>query len=122
MHRLHLAALGLLGGALLIWLGAMSLVLSDANLPDAAAGKMLAVFGPLRPAEESFAAIVKAGGRPVRPVAGFIWVTQSDRLGFAGRLRAQGARAVYGEFTFGPALAGCIAYIGGKPARPPSLL
>lgn len=122
MRRLHLAAFGLLVGVLVLWLAGMAFVLNAALLPDEASGKVLAVFSPWQAEEQSFAAIIEAGARPVRPVASFIWVVQSDDAGLARRLREQGAHAVYGEFRFGPALAGCLAYIGGKGAQPPSVL
>lgn len=112
MARHHLAAAALLAAIVAAWAVAMALVLQTARLPDEAGGLMLAAFAPLTGAEESFRAIAAAGGRPVRPVARFIWVAYSDEPGLAGRLRAQGARFVVSDFAFGPALAGCLAYVG----------
>ena len=79
---------------------------------------MLAVFAPSRSSEQTLASVIAAGANPVRPVASFIWVAQSNEAGLAGRLRNQGARGVFGAFTFGPQLDGCIAYVGTR-SRPP---
>lgn len=121
MRRAHLLALGLLAAVLLVWGAAMAVAVNAARLPDGASGKVLAVFGPSASSEATLAAIVAAGARPVRPLAAFLWVAQSDEPGLAGRLRAQGALAVFGDFAFGPSLSGCIAYVRADK-RPPNLL
>lgn len=105
MHRL---ALLLAAGALLLWTGAMALVLRAAELPDDASGMLVAVFAPGTEAPAAFAAVLAAEGAPVRlttPALGLL--AYAETPGFAGRLRAQGAVLVLGDFPFGPVLAGC---------------
>lgn len=112
--RRHVAALGLLGAVLLTWGAVMGKALLDARLPDTASGKVLVMFSPRLPAEQAFTALIAAGARPVRPLADFLWVAQSDEAGLAGRLRAAGALGVFREFAYGPTLAGCLAYVSSE--------
>lgn len=92
-----------------------------ADLPDDAGGTVLAVFPLETPAEAGMAAIVAAGGRPIRdPVPGKVWVADGTESGFAGRLREQGAILVFDDrWPFGPTLAGCAAYLPVPGAPPP---
>jgi len=108
-HRLALAAaLTVLIG----WAAAMLWVLRDAALPDTASGTVLAVFQPRMDGEAILAAVVRAGGRPLRPLwPGNVWVVNGAEAGFVRRLRARGAVAAYGEMPMGPVLAGCFAYV-----------
>jgi hypothetical protein len=122
MRRLHLMALGLLTAVLAAWAGAMAVAIADARLPDKASGKVLAVFSPSSPPEQAFAAMIAAGALPMRQVLPFVWIAQGQEAGLARRLRAHGAKGVYGAFTFGPRLAGCFAYAGSRPKPPPNLL
>ncbi len=110
MSGFHSTAALFLAGALLVWVGAMAVALSAARLEPEQSGKVVALFAPGGDSEQAFGAIVAAGGKPVRPVfGGFVWVAQSDAPGFVGRLKAEGARAVFGEIAWGPMLAGCFA-------------
>lgn len=107
----HRVALWLFGTVLAVWLAGMAVALRDAALPDAAEGKVLAVF-PLDMADgAAFDAVIRAGGRPVRKTwAGFAWVAQGEGEGFVGRLRDEGAVTAFGEIpVVGPALGGCMA-------------
>ena len=114
-HRLA-AYLGL--GTLVVFALAMALTLRAAALPDRASGKMLAVFSARFDEDRAFAAIVAAGGKPVRPVvSGFVWVVASDQPGFAGRLKRQGALGAYRKMPLAPQLAGCFAYVDAKALR-----
>jgi hypothetical protein len=114
-HRLAL----LLGASVLVaWLGVMMAIAHEARLDPSASGSVLAVFEPGTEADAAFAAIVEAGGKPVRATwLPFVWVTASDEPGFVGRLTGQGAIAVYGEMPFAPSLAGCLAYADSKVAE-----
>lgn len=118
MRRLHLAALLFFSAVMAVWLSAAAVVLSAASLPDEAGGKALAVFDPRRSADETFAAIVTSGARPIRAVLPFIWVVQRDEAGLAGDLRRNGAHLVTAQFTFGPMLAGCLAYVDPRNPTP----
>ena len=119
LSTFHSVAALFLAGALVVWIGAMAVALSAARLAPEESGKVVVLFAPGGSAEETFGAIVAAGGKPVRPVAAdFLWVAQSDEPGFVGRLRAHGARAVFGELSWGPTLAGCFALT--PQGRPPS--
>ena len=114
-HRLAL----LLGAVVMLgWLAVMLAIAHEARLEPAAAGSVLAVFEPGTEADAAFAAIVEAGGRPVRTTwLPFVWVAASDEPGFVGRLTGRGAVAVYGEMPFTPSLAGCLAYADSKVAE-----
>ena len=107
-HRLAVQLfLSLLAAALLV---AMIAVRASA-LPDGASGKMLAVFDPRLEEQAMFAALVRAGGRPVRRTSlPSVWVVAGDAPGFAGSLRHAGAIGAYGELPISPQLAGCFAY------------
>lgn len=105
-HRVAL----LLGGAVLaVWAGFMAVALDDAALPAESDGIVLAVFPPGAAEEATFAAVVRAGGQPVRQTwLGFAWVVRGEGEGFVGRLQAEGAWAAYGTIPVaGPALGGC---------------
>lgn len=101
----------LLGGAVAaVWLVAMALTLKDAQLPAEADGTVLAVFPPGSSDDVMFGAVVRAGGEPLRSTwIGFAWVARSTDPGFAGRLRSEGAKAVFGDLPVGPVLGGCAA-------------
>ncbi|WP_245593354.1 hypothetical protein [Azospirillum halopraeferens] len=106
----HGMALALGAGVLAVWLGAMAFVLREAALPPETDGTVLVVFPPGTPDGRAFAAVVEAGGRPLRQTdVGFAWVARSDEPGFVGRLEAAGALGAFGELPIGPQLGGCMA-------------
>ncbi len=62
-----------------------------------------------------FAAITRAGGRPIRTTwLDFVWIATSPSQGFAGRMRSEGAIGTYRETPFSPQLAGCFAFVDAK--------
>ena len=106
----HGLAMALLGGILLVWAGLTGLSLQRAALPDRTDGMMLAVFSPGTSDADAMAAMVRAGGEPVRSTwLGFAWVARGPEPGFVGRLKAEGALAAFGELPVGPTLGGCTA-------------
>ena len=105
----------LMAGVVLGWLAILVLVLRLAALPPVASGKLLVLFAP-GSAAEAFAAIVAAGGAPVRPVLGGLgWIAQADAPGFVARLEANGALAAYPGAPVGLTLAGCFAFATDPP-------
>ncbi|MBP2299459.1 hypothetical protein [Azospirillum picis] len=106
----HGLAAGLFAGVLLVWAALMGLSLQRAALPDSTGGLMLAVFRPGTSDADALAAMVRAGGEPVRSTwLGFAWVARGQEPGFVGRLKAEGALAAFGELPVGPTLGGCTA-------------
>ena len=99
-HRIAL----LLGGAVLaVWTGFMALALNHAALPPESDGMVLAVFPPGTPETAGFAALVRAGGEPVRQTwLGFAWIARGEGEGFVGRLHREGALAAYGSILRSP--------------------
>ncbi len=93
----------------------MALSIRFAALPPQASGTVLAVFPPATASDEIFANLIRAGGRPLRETwLSFVWVVSSDKPGFVGRLRAEGAIGAYGELPITPQLAGCFAFADAK--------
>ena len=104
-----------MAGVALGWLGVLVLVLRLAALPPGASGKLLVLFAP-GSAAKPFAAIVTAGGVPVRPVLGGLgWIARPDAPGFVARLEANGALAAYPGAPVGLTLAGCFAFATDPP-------
>jgi len=66
LAREHRLALGLFLSLLLAALVATVIAVRASALPDEASGKMLAVFDPRLDEQGMFAALVRAGGRPLR--------------------------------------------------------
>jgi hypothetical protein len=111
LAREHRLALGLFLSLLLAALVATVIAVRASALPDEASGKMLAVFDPRLDEQAMFAALVRAGGRPLRRTwLSSVWVVAGDTPGFAGSLRQAGAIGAYGELPISPELAGCFAY------------
>jgi hypothetical protein len=107
----HRLAIGLFLALLVAALIATMVAVRASALPDSASGKMLAVFDPRLDEQAMFAALVRAGGRPLRRTwLPSVWVVASDAPGFAGSLRQAGAIGAYGELPISPELAGCFAY------------
>jgi hypothetical protein len=103
------AVLGFFGLMLAIFLLVSAGIVWMADQPNGRAGIFTVVFPPGTSMTERFLRIHAAGGAVVRggTLPGFA-VGHSDRPGFAGRLRAQGAWLVLtpGAFQFS-ALGGC---------------
>src|SRR5262245_10657184 len=66
LARDHRLALGLFLSLLAAGLVGMLIAVRASALPDSASGKMLAVFDPRLDEPAVFAALVRAGGRPLR--------------------------------------------------------
>jgi hypothetical protein len=110
----HRFALSLFAGVLAAWFAGMLLVMRQAALPAEAQGIMLVVFEPGIASDAAFAAIARAGARPIRETAfGFIWVVSGN----AGRLEAEGALGAYHELPISPTIAGCVAVADAKVAQ-----
>lgn len=113
----HRLVLGLFVAVLAIWTAAMAFTLRRAALPAGAAGPLLAVFEIGTSEDDIFAAIIAAGGKPLRPTwLPFVWTVAGDEPGLAGRLEAAGAAGTYRELPVTPSLAGCFAYADTKLA------
>ncbi len=114
----HRFAIGLFASVLLVWLGAMVILMRHSALPDEASGKMLVVFEPGIASEQAFKAITDAGANPIRVSDfNFIWIAQSDAAGTAGRLKQNGALGAYRELPLSPVIAGCVAVADQKISR-----
>ncbi len=111
-HRLVLI---LAASVLVVFLLAMAITMRAAALGPAATGPMLAVFPAGDDDDQVFAALIRAGGRPMRKtwVPG-VWVVAGDEAGFAGRLKREGALAAYRQLPFSPQIAGCFAFVDQK--------
>lgn len=113
----HRLALAIAAGVLLLWALGMAVAMRAATLPPEASGAMIAVFAPGMDENQALAAIVNAGGAPLRRTwIGPVWVVQGEAPGYAGRLTAAGALAAYREFPLSPEIAGCFAYADAKAA------
>jgi hypothetical protein len=113
-HRLALATAAAI---LAVWLAGMAVAMRAAALPPEASGAMIAVFPPALHENDALAAIIAAGGKPVRRTwIGSVWVVEGDAPGYAGRLRDAGALAAYRQFPLSPEIAGCFAYADAKVA------
>lgn len=109
----HRFALSFFASVIIIWLGVMTILMRQATLPDTTTGIMLAVFDPSTKSETAFAAITRAGAKPIRQTAfGFIWVVDGN----AGALKSQGAIGSYKELPISPEIAGCVAVVNDKVA------
>lgn len=113
----HRLALGLFAGVLILWLGAMAVLMRHSALPPEASGTMLAVFEPGTPEDRIFASLTRAEARVLRRSGlGFVWVVSSDEQGLAGRLSAEGALGAYRDLPISPTIAGCFAFADAKMA------
>jgi hypothetical protein len=110
----HRFAFKLFAAVIVLWLLAMFGLMRASALPPETKGKMLVVFEPGIASADAFAAITRAGARPVTQTAyGFIWVVD----GHAGALAAQGALGAYRDLPLSPVVAGCVAVADAKVAR-----
>jgi len=113
-------AIALMAGVALAWLVVMLVVLRLSALAPEESGKLFAVFPPGTSEPQAFAAIVAAGGAPLRTVlGGWGWIAHDDAAGFVGRLHAAGALAAFRGAPGGLALAGCFAFIADQPRLDP---
>ena len=113
----HRLALGLFISVLIIWIGAMAVLMRLSALPPEASGLMLAVFEPGTPEDAVFASLTRANARPVRPTSfGFIWIVAGDEAGLAGRLVREGALGAYRDLPISPTIAGCFVLADAKVA------
>lgn len=107
--RLHWIALGFAGAVLLVWAAIFGATLQRAALPPEASGKVVAVYPFGWSKQQSTVAALGTEARLVRET----WLPNaielsSDDPGFAARLRAAGAIAVYRAQPFDVfTLAGC---------------
>ena len=79
------------------WLPLAGIHLYRTSLSDAGTGTAVAVFSPWASTADVFHSVIQADGSLVRPVSWLrrTWIVHSLEPGFAGRLREQGAWAVY---------------------------
>ena len=82
---------------LLTWTPVLALHLRNMSVADPGTGTLVAVFPPMSNSRDVFRGIADARGVPVGPLTWVprTWIVQSAEAGFAGRLRQQGAWAVY---------------------------
>jgi len=105
----HALALGFLLAIGLAWAGLMAASLLRAELPDEAAGRLLAVF----PMHDRGGNGYRAAARAEAAIVGTLWlpnmvIVQENTPGLARRLRQAGAVAVYRAEAFETfSLAGC---------------
>jgi hypothetical protein len=112
------AALALMLGVVVLWLAVVVMIVRAAALAPDAAGKVFVIFPPGATPAEAFAAIVDAGGAPIRPALGnWAWIAQGDAAGFVGRLEAGGALAAFRGAPVGVSLVGCFG-LAADPAVP----
>jgi hypothetical protein len=106
-HRFALRLLAWIAG---IWLAVLALLLKAAALPPEASGTVIVVFPTDTAVAEAVAASAAAGAKLVSP-SWFdnLLVVADETPGLAGRLKEQGALAVFENMTFaGFSFAGCI--------------
>jgi hypothetical protein len=109
----HRFAMLVFAGVLALWLGVMFTMVRRAALTDQATGPMMVVFEPGISEDAAFAAITRAGAKPIRKMdLNFIWLVE----GSAGDLARQGALGSYRELPFSPTIAGCVAVADAKVA------
>jgi hypothetical protein len=94
----------------------LAAVVRGAALGPDEEGRMFVVFPPGTAPAEAFAAIVAAGGAPVRPALGdWGWIAHADAAGFVGRLERHGALAAFRGAPVGLSLTGCFAWALDRP-------
>jgi len=109
-------ALALMVGVVVLWAGVLAAILRVAALGPEDGGKVFVVFPPATAPAEAFAAIVAAGGEPVRAALGdWAWIAHAEGPGFVGRLERNGALAAFRGAPVGLSLAGCFAWATDRP-------
>jgi hypothetical protein len=102
------AALALMLGVVVLWLAVVVVIVRAAALAADGAGKAFVIFPPGTAPAAAFAAIVDAGGAPIRPALGsWAWIAHDNAAGFVGRLETRGALAAFRGAPVGLSLAGC---------------
>ena len=99
------------------WIPLLSVHLHRTTLNDTDSGTVVVVFPPMLSSKAVFQNVIDAGGSMVRPVvwARHAWVVRSVDPGFAGRLRANDAWAVYStDVLSADALLSCLRIDGGS--------
>jgi hypothetical protein len=113
-------AISLMVGVSLAWIALMLIVLRLAALAPQDSGRLFVVFPPGTSESAAFAAIVDAGGSPLRTVlGGWGWIVHDDAPAFVERLQAAGALAAFRGAPGGLSLAGCFAFIADQPHLDP---
>jgi hypothetical protein len=111
------AALALMVGVVVVWAAVLAVILRVGALGPDDAGKVFVVFLPGTVPAEAFAAIVGAGGEPVRAALGdWAWIAHAEDAGFVGRLERNGALAAFRGAPVGLSLAGCFAWATDRAA------
>ena len=109
-------ALVLMIGIAVVWAIVLGAVVRGAALGPDEEGRIFVVFPPGTGAADAFAAIVTAGGEPVRPALGdWGWIAHADAAGFVGRLERNGALAAFRGAPVGLSLSGCFAWALDRP-------
>jgi hypothetical protein len=103
-------------GVVALWAAVLAVILRVAALGPEDGGKVFVVFPPATAPAEAFAAIVAAGGEPVRAALGdWAWIVHGEGPGFVGRLERRGALAAFRGAPVGLSLAGCFAWATDRP-------
>jgi hypothetical protein len=109
-------AVVLMIGIAVAWAIVLAAVVRGAALGPDEEGRMFVVFPPGTAPADAFAAIVAAGGEPVRPALGaWGWIAHADAAGFVGRLEQSGALAAFRGAPVGLSLSGCFAWALDRP-------
>ena len=109
-------AVVLMIGTAVVWAIVLAAVVRGAALGPDEEGRMFVVFPPGTAPADAFAAIVTAGGEPVRPALGdWGWIAHADAAGFVGRLERNGALAAFRGAPVGLSLSGCFAWALDRP-------
>ena len=109
-------AVVLMIGIAVVWAIVLAAVVRGAALGPDEQGRMFVVFPPGTAPADAFAAIVTAGGEPVRPALGdWGWIAHADAAGFVGRLERNGALAAFRGAPAGLSLSGCFAWALDRP-------
>jgi hypothetical protein len=104
-------------GVVVLWAAVLAVILRVGALAAEDAGKVFVVFLPGTAPAEAFAAIVGAGGEPVRAALGdWAWIAHAEGPGFVGRLERNGALAAFRGAPVGLSLAGCFAWATDRAA------
>ena len=106
----HRFALKLLAGIIGIWLAGLAVLFEAAALPPEASGTVIVLFPPDMDRAAAVGASAAAGAKLVSPSwVENVLVVEDEAPGLAGRLKAEGALAVFENLRFaGISFAGCI--------------
>jgi hypothetical protein len=109
-----------MAAVILAWGLIVALALRSGAVPPEAGGKLFVLFRPGTSETTAFAAILGAGGAPVRLVWGGLgWIAYGEREGFAGRLEEQGALFAFAARRSGSASPAASAPRATPPAGHP---